>query len=99
MKLSKDEKSTRKYLKKMVQERDGFITNQDQYCTVVVVPKHSGSQFCEVAAAYCGNGDTWNRKRGEYEALQKWDMGCSINVLVNGRTAEQVANDFMEILY
>lgn len=100
MKLSNEEKAERKTLKKLVQEYGGCITQVDNFCTIVVVPKLSeNSRFCEVAAAYCSESDTWNRKRGEYEALEKWQAGCSINVYMGGRTVEQVAAEFTELLF
>ena len=101
MKLSATEKINRKMFKDMMTARNGeMFTDTDLGATVVVVPACGcmDSKFMQVAVAQCGSGDTFNRKRGELVALERWANGCVVGVRRNGRTHGDIARDMVDFL-
>jgi hypothetical protein len=104
MKLTKNEKNLREIMKGDFESEGGLLFPDKLAGMVVAVRPCIGSEsrFCEVALAFCDfETDTWNRKRGEFVALQKWERGEFVVVpLVDGADLVgmgRVADKFFEM--
>jgi hypothetical protein len=100
MKLTKPEKSLRKIMKEGFMDQGGeLFSNETSGMTVAVRPIcGSASRFCEVSLAFCDFADdTFNRKRGEFVVLQKWEQGNFVAVPMFANTTAEVADVFFEM--
>ena len=104
MKLTKNEKNLREIMKGDFESEGGAVFSDKLAGMVVAVRPLCGSEsrFCEVSVAFCDfESDTWNRKRGEFVALQKWERGEFVVVpLVDGADLVgmgRVATKFFEM--
>jgi hypothetical protein len=78
MKLTKNEKNLRKIMRDGFMSEGGLLFPHKLAGMIVAVRPCIGSEsrFCEVSLAFCDFAeDTWNRKRGEFVVLQKWERG------------------------
>jgi hypothetical protein len=101
MKLTKFEKDERKFTKRCLKQAGGELFSfPEMGCTVVINPlgKDQGenSDMVELTVSYCNfsAGDVWNRKRGEYVALNRWLAGQLIPVCRGWRTNKEIAAEF-----
>jgi hypothetical protein len=103
MKLTKPEKNLRKIMKAGFMDQGGeLFSNETAGMTVAVRPIcGSDSKFCEVSLAFCDfEDDTFNRKRGEFVVLQKWEQGNFVTVPIFGEYDLEplnIANMFFEM--
>lgn len=109
MKLDTQEKQARKSLKQMLKAYNGIIMSDSVTGTTVAampcVPWHQASssgrekpvRYCKIATAFCNfDTDTWNRKRGEFIALQRLlDMDQFVAIPTLDRTLDEVVLAFM----
>lgn len=103
MKLTKMEKSDRRWLKEELAEANGELFHYPEAGIVVaIVPcdvdMGSDSHFVHVAAAYCNfrSGDTYNRKRGEFVALNRWYNNETLPIPREDRENYEIAADFVD---
>jgi len=100
MKLTKNEKNLRKIMKgDFMSEGGALFSDVASGMTVAVRPVcGSESRFCEVSLAFCDfSEDTFNRKRGEFVVLQKWEHGEFVRVPMFSNTESDVACMFFEM--
>ena len=56
------------------------------------------SKFCEVALAFCDySEDSFNRKMGEFVALDKWEQGQFVRVPRYDNEPSDIADMFFEM--
>lgn len=76
-KLSRLEKIARREMKSGMAMIGGVVLSfPGQRVTVAISPAlrgHSKTEFAHVAVAYCSEHDEFKRKRGEFEALTRFD--------------------------
>lgn len=100
MKLDKNEKTLRKMMKDgFIAEGGALFSDAASGMTVAVRPVcGSASKFCEVAVAFCDfTDDKFNRKRGEFVVLQKWENGEFIRVPMFNNLESDIALMFFEM--
>lgn len=103
MKLSKNEKIQRTIMMEgFMAEGGALFSNVNSGMTVAVRPVcGSASRFCEVSLAFCDFAeDSFNRKRGEFVALQKWEHGEFVRVPMFGNVEHNpsdIASMFFEM--
>lgn len=100
MKLDAQERQARKSLKQMLKAFNGVVMSDSiTGTTVAAMPcgDVADARFCKIATAFCDfDADTWNRKRGEFIALQRLlDMDEFVRVPTLGRTLDEVVLAFM----
>lgn len=101
MKLTKIERQIRKDLKSALEAKGGeLFTFAYEGLTVLVVPAAGpASDFAHVCIAQCDMlTDEFNRKRGEYIALERWDCTQWLSVPYAYRDNEEIANGVLELL-
>lgn len=101
MKLTKIERQIRKGLKSALEAKGGELFSfADEGLTVLVVPAAGGlSDFAHVCVAQCDMlTDEFNRKRGEYIALDRWDSEQCLSVPYAYRDNEEIAEGVLELL-
>lgn len=98
-KLNKSEKADRKVIRDAFVAAGGEIfTFEDAGITIGVKPAVAGnfSTFAHVYVAQLGEGDTFNRKRGELEMLMRFDlMATPLAVRYGMRSQEEIAEDVL----
>lgn len=102
MKLNKIERQVRKGLKCALEAKGGELFSfPDEGLTVLVVPATSGvSNFAHVCIAQCDMlADEFNRKRGEYIALERWDCMQWLSVPYGYRCGEGIAEDVRDMMF
>ena len=100
MKLTKIEKKFRKTMKEGFLAKGGMLfADVPSGMTVAVRPVcGSASYFCEVSLAFCDySEDEFNRKRGEFVVLDKWEQGEFIRVPMSDNTESDIADVFFEM--
>ena len=101
MKLTKIERQIRKGLKSALEAKGGELFSfADEGLTVLVVPAAGGlSDFAHVCIAQCDMlTDEFNRKRGEYIALERWDCMQWLSVPYAYRDNEEIAEGVLGLL-
>ena len=100
MKLTKPEKNLRKIMKATFMGNGGqLFSDEASGMTVAVRPtRGSDSRFCEVTIAFCDFAeDSFNRKMGEFVALDKWEQGQFVRVPIYADEPSDVAAKFFEM--
>jgi len=100
MKLTKNEKNLRKIMKAAFMGNGGqLFSDESSGMTVAVRPtRGSDSRFCEVSLAFCDfTEDSFNRKMGEFVALDKWEQGQFVRVPMYADEPSDVAVKFFEM--
>jgi hypothetical protein len=82
MKLSKEQKTYRKELKKNLSSRGGFFLRQNND-TYLFCPVFPNSNTWQMSCAICHPKDQYSRKYGEFIALDNWIVGHYIKVSHN----------------
>ena len=72
-KLTKEQKTMRKFFLEALQEQNGEIFSfPENNCTIVVIPEFTNSNMLRVSVSYSSdNEQKFRRKVGEYYALEK----------------------------
>jgi hypothetical protein len=100
MKLTKNEKNLRKIMKEGFMGQGGELFSDETSGMTVAVRLTCwlNSRFCEVSLAFCDfSEDTFNRKRGEFVVLQKWEHGNFVKVPMYANKPSDIANMFFEM--
>lgn len=100
MKLTKNEKNLRKIMKGDFMSEGGMLfSDVASGMTAAVRPVFgSESRFCEVSLAFCDfSDDEFNRKRGEFVVLQKWENGEFVRVPMFDNLESDIAGTFFEM--
>jgi hypothetical protein len=100
MKLTKNEKNLRKIMKADFMEQGGQLFSDEPSGMTVAIRPTCGpdSRFCEVALAFCDFAeDSFNRKMGEFVALDKWEQGQFVRVPRYDNEPSDVADKFFEM--
>lgn len=82
-KLSRYEKEDRKMLKRDLKMGKGILfSDKNRGITIAILPSiaQDKAQYAHVAVALLGDGDCWNRKYGEFVALDRLYSGSSISI-------------------
>jgi hypothetical protein len=103
MKLNAQEKILRKEWKQELQECGGGLFNDPDWgITVAVMPAVDSEENCRffhVAVSRCDFvDDEFNRKCGEFIALDRLMNGDFISVPRHGRNAEQIAEAVFDLV-
>ena len=101
MKLTKIERQIRKGLKSALEAKGGELFSiAGDGLTVLVVPAAGpGSDFAHVCVAQCDMlTDEFNRKRGEYIVLERWEGGQVLAVPYAYRDNGEIAEGVLELL-
>jgi adenine specific DNA methylase Mod len=78
MKLNQEQKVFRKRVKRIAEERGAIFQVNEYGDTFLFIPQ--GTRTAILSVALLNPADTYNRKYGEFVALEKWYSGDSILV-------------------